>query len=86
MVVEHRLLRRFPDLAPGVVVATVGRAARQHSRGGWPREPSWSHVEQAAEEQLMLRQLIRPRTRGAAGKKAARSEPIMAPTSVNGAA
>lgn len=61
--VEQRLLHRHPDLPAGVVLGVVGRAARRlsHTRAGGSRavDVDWAEVEKAAEEQLLLRQVVR---------------------------
>ena len=56
--VHARLLERFPDLPPGLVVATVGLVRRARRRPGAPAL-SWSQVEAAAEERLLLHTAMR---------------------------
>lgn len=56
--VHARLLERFPDLPPGLVVATVGLVRRGRRRPGAP-VPSWPQVEAAAEERLLLHTAMR---------------------------
>lgn len=56
--VEQRLLRRFPDLPVGVVVAAVGWVARRHLRNP-ASTPSREQVQLVADEQLLLRKTLR---------------------------
>ena len=61
--VEQRLLRRHPDLPAGVVLGVVARAVRRLSHAPTPAHPAaaidWTEVERAADEQLLLRQVVR---------------------------
>ena len=61
--VEQRLLRRHPDLPAGVVLGVIGRAVRRLSHNPAAARPAagidWAEVERAADEQLLLRQVVR---------------------------
>ena len=60
--VEQRLLRRHPDLPAGVVLGVLGRAARRLSHASSVAHldgVDWAEVERAADEQLLLRQVVR---------------------------
>ena len=57
--VEQRLLRRLPSVPAGVVLVAVGRAARRLRAAGAGGDARWKQVEQAAEEQLLLRLTLR---------------------------
>ena len=61
--VEQRLLRRHPDLPAGVVLGVVARAVRRRSHAPMVARPvatiDWAEVERAADEQLLLRQVVR---------------------------
>lgn len=61
--VEQRLLRRHPDLPAGIVLRVIGRGVRRQSRPPTAGHPApgidWAEVERAADEQLLLRQVVR---------------------------
>ena len=61
--VEQRLLARHPDLPAGVVLRAIGRAARRLTHSSTASFPvpavDWDEVEQAVDEQLLLRQVVR---------------------------
>lgn len=61
--VEARLLERYPELAAGLVVATVGLVRRRRLRD--PQAvATWPEVEAAAEERLLLQVAMRGRPAG----------------------
>lgn len=68
--VEQRLIRRHAELPAGLVLGTVARMARRLTRRrAIGADTPWPEVEEAADEELLLRQALRDEGAGLAGRR-----------------